>query len=169
MYIWYIERKSIYQSWCKDWGHLIKYFKWSFRSNSKRRKQFHNWAIDIEKIKNRSLNEFVLEQVLNWSRILMQDFQYNYIKNNYGVPTEILVPDTDSLMYKLFMKMFWKIKSKGKALLQLTNYPKDSKHYNNSNKLVACNMKDETYSMSIKGFVELKSKWYIFITGKPWS
>ena len=30
-------------------------------------------------------------------------------------------------------------------------------------------MKDETYSVSIKGFVELKSKWYIFITGKPWS
>ena len=120
-------------------------------------------------MKNRSLNEFILGQALNWSRILMQDFQYNYIKNNYGVPTEILVTDTDSLMYKLFMKMLWKIKSKGKVLLQFTNYPKDSKHYNNSNKLVACNMKDEAYSVSIKGFVELKSKWYIFITGKPWS
>ena len=88
-------------------------------------------------MKNKSLNEFILKQALNWSKILTQDFQYNYIKNNFGALAEILVTDTYSLMYRLFMKMFWKIKSKGKGLLEFNNYPKDSKYYNNSNKLVS--------------------------------
>lgn len=53
----------------------------------------------------------------------MQDFQYIYIKNNYGDKAKILLTDFDSLMYKMFMKT-------SKELLDFSNYPKDSKCYN---------------------------------------
>ena len=57
------------------------------------------------------------------SKTLMQDFQYIYIKNNYGDKAKILLTDFDSLMYKMFMKT-------SKELLDFSNYPKDSKCYN---------------------------------------
>ena len=35
----------------------------------------------------------------------MQDFDYDYIKNKYGDKTEMLLTDTDTLMYKLKLKI----------------------------------------------------------------
>ena len=49
-------------------------------------------------------------------------------------------------------------------MLDLSNYPKNLKYYNNLNDLVVGKMKDETYGVPVKGFVELKAKIYTFIT-----
>ena len=59
----------------------------------------------------------------------------------------------------MFMKTSTKIKS-----IDFSNYPKDSKYYNNANGLVVGRIKDETCSMPVKGFIGLESKMYIFIT-----
>ena len=44
-------------------------------------------------------------------------------------------------------------------LFDFSNYPKDSKYYNDSNNLV----KDQTFGLTIKGFIGLKSKKYTFM------
>ena len=49
-------------------------------------------------------------------------------------------------------------------MLDLSNYPKNLKYYNNLNDLVVGKMKDETYGIPINCFVELKAKMYTFIT-----
>ena len=52
------------------------------------------------------------------------------------------------------------------SLICFSNYPKNSKYYNNLNNLVIDKMRDETCGVPIKGFVALKSKMYTFTTEK---
>lgn len=73
---------------------------------------------------------------------------------------EMLLTDTDSLMYKTDIGNVHEDFYKTKFLLGLDNYSRDSNNYNNSNNLVACKMKDETCIMPTKGFVDLKAEVY---------
>ena len=85
-----------------------QYFKWSFRPTFERGKQFHNGAIAIEKGKYRiNFNKpiYMEKSILDLSKALMQDFDYDYIKNKYGDEAEMLLTDTDTLMYKLKLKI----------------------------------------------------------------
>ena len=85
-----------------------QYFKWSFRPTCERGKQFHNGAIAIEKGKYRiNFNKpiYMEKSILDLSKALMQDFDYDYIKNKYGDEAEMLLTDTDTLMYKLKLKI----------------------------------------------------------------
>ena len=68
------------------------------------------------------------------------------------------------LRIKLKLKIIIKTSTKIKKLFDFSNYPKDSKFYNNTNNLVVSKMKNETCGLSIKCFVILKSKIYNFIT-----
>ena len=54
---------------------------------------------------------------------------------------------------------------KNKELFDFSNYSKDSKYYNDAKDLFVSKRKYKTCGVSIKGFVELKSKMYTFITG----
>ena len=38
---------------------------------------------------------------ISLSELSMQDFHHNYIKNKYDIKAEILLTDTDSVMYKV--------------------------------------------------------------------
>ena len=53
---------------------------------------------------------------------------------------------------------------KHQELFDFSNYPQNSKYFNNSNNLAVDKMKDETCSVPIKGFIGLKSKIYTLIT-----
>ena len=48
-------------------------------------------------------------------------------------------------------------------MFDFSNYSVKSKYYDNSNKLVIGNLKDETAAVAIKEFVELKQKMYLFL------
>ena len=46
--------------------------------------------------------------MLDLSKVLIQDFHYDYIKIKYGDKAEVFLADTDSLMDKLKLKIFMK-------------------------------------------------------------
>ena len=70
--------------------------------------------------------------------------------------------DTDSLMYKIKTENVHEELYKDKELFDFSNYPNDSKCYNDVNNLVIGKIKDESCGVLIKGFVKLKFKMYTF-------
>ena len=66
----------------------------------------------------------------------MYDFNYNFIKKNFEA--ESLFTDTDSLEDDVYEECL-----KHKHLFDFSNYPKDSKFFNLSEKKVIGKMKDE--------------------------
>ena len=97
------------------------------------------------------------------SKVLKQDFHYNYIKKD-GDKAEMLLLDADSLMYKNETENAYEDLYKDKKLFDFSNYPKDSKYYNDANSILVGEMKDKTSGVPVKGFVVLNSKIYTFIT-----
>ena len=82
--------------------------------------------------------------ILELSKVLMYKFHYNYIKNKYGNDSRLLFTDTDSLMYEIKTEDFYVDFSSNKEMFDFSNYSTNSKYYNDSNKLVIGEMKDET-------------------------
>ena len=74
----------------------------------KEKKQFHCGAIATETKKcGVNLNKQIyIRSILDLRKVLMEDLQYNYIKIKYGEKVEMLLRDTDSLMYKIEGKLF---------------------------------------------------------------
>ena len=96
--------------------------------------------------------------VLELSKWLMYDFHYNFIKKNFNA--ELLFTDTDSLTYEIKSENVYKEFYKWKDLFDFSNYSKDSKFFNETNKKVIGKMKDEFGGVIIIEFVGLKSKMY---------
>ena len=70
--------------------------------------------------------------VLDLSKWKMYDFHYNFIKKNFNA--ELLFTDTDSLTYELKSENVFEEFFKWKDLLHFSNYSKDSKFFNETNK-----------------------------------
>ena len=96
--------------------------------------------------------------VLDLSKWKMYDFHYNFIKKNFNA--ELLFTDTDSLIYEIKSKNVYEEFFKWKDLFDFSNYSKDSKFYDDSNKKVVGKMKDEMGGIIIDEFIGLKSKMY---------
>ena len=88
--------------------------------------------------------------VLELSKWLMYDFHQNFIKNT----------DTDSLAYEIKSEDVYEEFFKHKHLFDFSNYPEDSKFFDQANKNVVGKMKDESEEKIIGEFVGLKSKMY---------
>ena len=86
----------------------------------------------------------------------MYDFHYNFIKNNFD--RELLFTDTDSLAYEIKSEDLHEEFFKQKHLFDFSNYPKDSKFFDETNKKVIGKMKDEFVGVIVEEFVGLKSK-----------
>ena len=96
--------------------------------------------------------------VLELTKWLMYDFHYRFIKNCFDA--ELLFTNTDSLTYEIKSEDVYEEFFKHKHLFDFSNYPKDSKFFDQANKKVIGKMKDESEGKIIDEFVGLKSKMY---------
>ena len=92
--------------------------------------------------------------VLELSKWLMYDFHYNFIKKHFDA--ELLFTDTDSLTYEIKSEDVYEEFFKHKHLFDFSNYPKDSKFFDQANKKVIGKMKDVSEGKIIDEFVGLK-------------
>ena len=88
----------------------------------------------------------------------MYDFHYNFVNKNFDA--ELLFTDMDSLTYEIKSKNVYEEFYKWKDLFDFSNYSKDSKFFNETNKKVVGKMKDEFSGVITIEFVGLKSKMY---------
>ena len=96
--------------------------------------------------------------VLDFSKVSMYEFYYDYVKNKYGNNSMLVFTGTDSLIYEIKTKDVYEDFSKDKEILDFSNYLAKSNYYNDSNKLVLVKKKDETAGVAIEKFVGLKPK-----------
>ena len=103
--------------------------------------------------------------ILDLSKTLMYDFHYNYIKKKYGNKAKLLLTDTDSLMYEIQTKDFYKdINGDVKDRFDTSGYPSDhpSGIPSGFNKKVLGMFKDEVNGNIIDEFVGLRAKLYSY-------
>ena len=90
----------------------------------------------------------------------MYKFHYDYIKNKYSNNSRLLLTDTGSLMYQIKTEDVYENFSKDKEMFDFSNYSAKSKYYDNSNKLVVGEMRDEAGGVAIEELVGLNLKTY---------
>ena len=96
--------------------------------------------------------------VLDLSKWNVYDFHYNFIKIIFSA--ELLLTDTDSLVYEIKLEDVYKEFFKWKDLFDFSNYSKDSIFYDDTNKKVIGKMKDVYGRVVIDEFIGLKAKIY---------
>ena len=99
--------------------------------------------------------------ILELSKVIMQEFHYHYIKNRCCNNSRILFSDTDSLMYEIKIENVYENFNSNKEMFDFNSTK--SKYYNDLNKLVINEMKDETGGVGNEEFVTLKPKMYLFL------
>ena len=142
------------------------YLKWTSKSSYMSHKIFDNDLVAILKNKfTLTLNKpvYIGMCILKLSKVLMYEFDYDYIKNKYDNNSRLLFRDTDSLMYEIKNEDVYEDFSNNKEMFDLSNYSTKSKFYDNSNKLVIGNMKDETAGVEIEEFAGLNPKMYSYL------
>ena len=105
---------------------------------------------------------YVGMSILDLSKNLMYEFHYDYIKPKYGEKIQLLMTDTDSLIYEIETDDFYKdIENDIKTKFDTSAYPADHKGVKlRTNKKVIGMMKDETAGQEIAEYVGLRSKLY---------
>ena len=88
----------------------------------------------------------------------MYDFHYDFIKKYFDA--ELLFTDSYSLAYEIKSEDVYEKIFKHKHLFDFSNYPKDSKFFDETNKKVIGKMKDKSEGKIIDEFVGLKLKMY---------
>ena len=95
----------------------------------------------------------------------MFDFHYNYIRKRYDNKAELLLTDTDSLMYLIQTHdVYLDIKKDVKKRFDTSDYPENrpSGIKTDANKKVIGKFKDEAAGRQITHFVGLRPKLYTF-------
>ena len=104
--------------------------------------------------------------ILDFSKTLMYDFHYNYIKPTYGDAAKLLFTDTDSLCYEIQTEDFYSdISADVESRFDTSDYPTEfsAKGFPvGKNKKVIGMFKDEVMGKQIEEFVGLRAKLYSF-------
>ena len=108
---------------------------------------------------------YVGQAIFDLSKTLMFDFHYNYIRKKFGDRAELLVTDTDSLMYLIQTEDFYQDVNRDiQRKFDTSDYPE--KHPSGIktgiNKKVIGKFKDEAAGKQITHFVGLRPKLYSF-------
>ena len=86
----------------------------------------------------------------------MYHFHYNFIKKNFDA--ELLFTDTDSLAYEIKSGDVYDEVFKHKDLFDFSNYPSDSKFFDETNKTVIGKIQDEFGGVIVEECVTKKKK-----------
>ena len=105
--------------------------------------------------------------ILELSKYHMYDFHYNTMKPRYNENIELLMTDTDSLVYEIRTEDFYKDMYEMKQHFDMSEYSKSNPIYDETNKKVIGKFKDETGDKVIKTFVGVRSKVYAIETETP--
>jgi hypothetical protein len=105
--------------------------------------------------------------ILELSKYHMYDFHYNTMKPRYNENIELLMTDTDSLVYEIRTEDFYKDMYEMKQHFDMSEYSKSNRIYDETNKKVIGKFKDETGDKVIKTFVGVRSKVYAIETEDP--
>ena len=92
----------------------------------------------------------------------MHDFHYSFIKKY--IDAELLLTDTDSLTSEIKSEEVYEEFLKNKHLFDFSNYPENSKLFDQAIKKVIGKMKNESEGRLIDEFVGLKSKMYSMLS-----
>ena len=109
---------------------------------------------------------YVGQAILDISKTLLFDFHYNYIKKKYGEKAELLMTDTDSLMYLIQTDdVYVDIKHDVKKKFDTSNFPDvhPSGIETGVNEKVLGMFKNEAAANNITHFVGLSSKLYSYL------
>jgi len=111
---------------------------------------------------------FIGQTVLDESKLIMQDFHYNFMLKKFEKKNlDLLFTDTDSLCYHIKNIDPYEIIKKNKDLFDLSAYPKTHELHDPTNKKVIGKFKDEAVDGTmnyISEFVGLRSKLYSYLT-----
>ena len=69
--------------------------------------------------------------ILEWSKVLMYEFHYDYIKNKYDNNSSLLLRDTDSLMYEIKTEDIYEDSRDNKEIFDFSKYSTKLKCYDN--------------------------------------
>ena len=108
---------------------------------------------------------YVGQAILDLSKTLMFNFHYEYIKKIYNSKVQLLFTDTDSLMYEIKTKDFYKdINPDVQDKFDTSDYPPNHKSgiQTGVNKKVIGMFKDEVAGRQITHFVGLRPKLYSY-------
>ena len=108
---------------------------------------------------------YVGQAILDLSKTLMFNFHYKYIRNKYNNKAKLLFTDTDSLMYEIKTKDFYKdIAGDVMDKFDTSDYPPnhESGIPTGLNKKVMGMFKDEVAGRQITHFVGLRPKLYSY-------
>jgi hypothetical protein len=111
---------------------------------------------------------YIGQCILDDSKQLMFDFHYNFMHkhvrfNNFN----LLFTDTDSLCYHIRNINFYDIMDKNRDAFDLSDYPKNHRLHDNTNKKVIGKFKVEYSGTELIEFVGLRSKVYSILKDDP--
>ena len=145
-----------------------KYLKYVMKPNFKDGHPFskHLFAVEMGK-REITMNKpvYLGQAILDLSKTLMHEFHYDYIRPKYSSKVNLCYADTNSFVYQIEAKDFYRdIAKVVKKRFDTSGYSKDDNTPLpiRENKKVIGLMKDELGGKIMRGFVALRAKMYAY-------
>jgi len=102
--------------------------------------------------------------ILDLAKYKMYDYWYDHLKVKYGDKIKLIYTDTDSLIFDVETEDYYDDMLQHKNLYDLSEYEKNHKCYDETNKKVIGKMKDECAKTQISEVCAIRSKVYSVLT-----